>query len=714
MINFMLHAVYPLAQSEDFPPPEQKQKADNLLARTAALIDSDSYTSRRHRGIAKQIRKQLVVSAAAQGDPKLLDRLISDEVKAIMQRYSTYTGTTNYKRREMQGILMELVSKGMIGEIPSFIRQLIQRTHDGRQDYQDAGLAKVCVEIQKLKPEKQYDLLHEIALGRDGDGELVQWNAIVCLSVTPELVKRQVGDYDAMRRIPTVSDDAPVTGTVLLLAEVAAQLGRSDELAGELAGRIAEPGDSFDLASKLVLLTAAKRSSSGIDVDALLRDLDTSMKPVEQRIRENKPTKTDRELKYPMLEWMVLLRAMDAGWPKEKAIPILREIKPYAVRAQNNLMVSVASRVIALSGSGRAAGGKPSSPWKHFVSVPLPYRHKPDLATLEPLYAVDKEGWFSGTGGYGLTLMTLRYPLTGSFTVSAEIADGKWGESDVNYGGVLYQPAGYAKKARVGTINGGTIEFPVPDIEHNATNVESVRVSPDETVGLCNDEPYVTDIAVRSYPWVSLSQFMYRTTQLKNFRIEGNPQIPREVNLIDPTMRGWVNMYTGHGSVDPRLPIGPEQDADDIRSKRETADSNLKKERPTATWAVKDDELGFRKPATGQYDSDTQLQYMRPLFEGESLEIVFWWKSGDAEVAPTIGRMALKMSEDGVTPQWIACSGDAAVASYATVESLDPPRRTNVQGQRPQRRRVEYDRHDEGEPIGESLAPMANRWLPCQ
>jgi hypothetical protein len=301
-------------------------------------------------------------------------------------------------------------------------------------------------------------------------------------------------------------------------------------------------------------------------------------------------------------------------------------------------------------------------------------RYQPDAEGLQPLFAINEEDWFSGTGGYGLTLMMFRYPVTGSFTFSAEIKDGAWGESDVAYGGMHYQPAGYNKTAKVAALVGRSVEFPVPKIEHGKPNVEAVEVTPESTVAMCNGEPYVTDITDACYPWLAVTHHQYRTTQLRDLRIEGEPKIPREVNLISPTMRGWGNLVVGRGEPDPLLPIGPKEDGDAIRAQREQSRESLGQDRPQAAWSVKDGVLVYRAAEDeNTYDPDAQLQYLRPLFDGETLEMSVWWDEGSSEVHPTVGRTVLMVTKEGVIANWLNLTTDVSTLGYVPTTDLDPP-----------------------------------------
>jgi hypothetical protein len=460
-----------------------------------------------------------------------------------------------------------------------------------------------------------------------------------------------------------------------MLADVCAELNQSNQVADLISARSSTAGDQADIAAKLVRLAAIGTGVKGSekatsDHSTTWKSLDATIVAVSKQLSENKPTKTDRSLKFPELSCFLVVRTLHAGISKKPLAPLLRDIRAYAIRGEFKVMASSIGRVNAEMGFGRAAGAKATSPLEHFSVVPLPTQYGADVESLSPLYTVRKEGWISGTSGYNLSLLMLRYPVSGSFTVSAEIRDGNWGESDLAYGGLLYQPRGHNKIATIAaTGNRGFITVPVPSIKKGEVNIEALRVNDRETIAVCNDVDYVTDITSASYPWLAISHFYQRTTEFRNIMITGEAIIPREVNMIDPTMRGWGIMATGRGMPDPLLPIGMDQDADKVAQERtETA------EKLDANWRVNEGELRFKSPPeTNAYSAPSQLQYLRPLLDGESVAYSTWWEWGRSEVHPSIGRTVVQLGKEGATPSWIMASFDLGRTNHVAADKLDPP-----------------------------------------
>ena len=383
-----------------------------------------------------------------------------------------------------------------------------------------------------------------------------------------------------------------MTDTILLLADLAAKLGKSSEVAEAIAARSTQLGDDADVAAGLVRLTAAMAEASPHSAKEVMESLTPTYAAIAKDLAANQPTKTDAKLRYPLLSTYLVTRSIRAGLPQRPSEELIQALKAYATRGKRNMMVSALSRMIARLGVGRAANALPSSPFKHFASIPLRHRYAPDVASLSTLYTIDDHGFVSGTSGNSISMLMLRYPVVGSFTVTADIWDGGWGESELAYGGVLYQLSGWNKTAAITTVNGNSVDFPVPSIRQGEMNSAGLRVDADKIVGLCNDVSYVTDIKVASYPWIAISKRMFQTTRFGNIKIIGDAKIPQQVNMLDPSMRGWGFLASGNTLPDPLLPIGPKQDAKKIAAQRGAA-----KKKQGARWRMIDGELKFTSTA---------------------------------------------------------------------------------------------------------------------
>ena len=680
-INLVLRTVWPLTLNMKSYPPEVRNRVIELLERTRNLIASDRYTSMRLNAIAKLI-SQRVLQVIGKNDPHRFHRILNIEINAVKMLYVNSSTSDDQRsaseKRALEGLLGQLISQGHISQMPNFARNLIGKDRGRSLDLQSMTAASICLEVAKLPQQQQFEFLKQVTLGDDDQAALGFWGGFVRFTTPPPLVQRQTPNLIEIQSLPLCDPDVPVTDTILLLADVAVKLGKSNEVAEAIAGRSTQLGDDADVAAGLVRLTAAMSDSSPRSPQEVIESLAPTYAAIAEDLAANQPTETDSKLRYPLLSTYLVTRSIRAGLPQQRSVELIQALRTYATRGNRNMMVSALGRVIARLGVGRAANATPSSPLEHFASIPLRHRYAPDLASLSTLYTFDEHGFVRGTSGNSISMLMLRYPVVGSFAVTADIWDDGWGESELAYGGVLYQLSGWNKTAAITTVNGKSVDFPVPSIRKGEMNSVGLRVDADEIVGLCNNVSYVTDIKTDGYPWIAISKRMYQTTRFGNLKIIGDARIPRQVNMLDPTMRGWGFLASGNTLPDPLLPIGPKQDAKKIAAQR-----GLAKKNDEARWRVIDGKLKFAwkadtdpSPLGGIAFVNAQpshIEYLRPLLEGESTELSFWWEWDAIELYPSIGRTVLQFGRKGMTPSWVTHPNDLTRLSYVVAEELDPP-----------------------------------------
>ena len=675
-INSVLLTVWPLTGKSEFSNSEISSLASDLLERTSWLIVSDPYTENRHRAIAKKIRKRMMTAAANRNDQEGIERLLNLELGTIDQRYAGY----DTKRRQqyllsaMESLLDEMMADGRIAKAPKGVRRIVLMTLGRHRSFRSSIAANLCLELSKLPKEKQFEYLMQFTFGEKNEKAIAHWGSFIRFNKPPEVVLRQTPNVNDIQALPVCDPDVPFASTLLMLADLSAELGKSQQVADALASRSDAAGDEADLASKIVLLTASvkdpKAASPRKAGETLVpKSFDPTIQAVTKKLVDNKPTKTDADLVFPELPFFFTVRAIQAGLPNSRAEELLQLLKTYAFRSKSYLIMSSVSRVQAELGIGRAAGAHESSPLEHFVVVTIPTKYGPDVERLMPLYSMDDEGWVSGTSGHYISLLMLRYPVTGSFTLSAEIQDGGWGEANVSYGGLLYKPNGANESAKLYVpASRGDVSFPITSIKKGKLNVEAIRVTENATVGLCNEAEYVTDLTNFAYPWPAISHYYYRTTKLRNINITGEPVIPREVNLINPTMRGWGVLALGRGLPNPMLPEKTTQTENEIDKILEKISGSK-----DAMWFVDKGELKYTAVSSNSNDVTGQIQYLRPLFDGESVEMSVWWDWGTSEVHPSIGRTVFKLGNDGMEPSWLSARYDLGETAYIEADKLDPP-----------------------------------------
>lgn len=655
LINMVLNAVWDVSRGSKAQDEQVTIGVDRLLRRTTALIGSDRYTMSRHRQILSIIQSRSVQDAAAIGDQSLMSSILQGITNSISSRYSASDAKTiaRQKQQTLTQLLGKLSEAGNLAKSHGLIRQIIESQAMNQPDYKSSYVASTLISISKLPQADQYEFLKKITLGDRDDDEVMHWMGFVRAANVPELVRAQTPNYGQHENLPLASHVAPISDSALMLAKLAVETGQAEELMKTLRARSQQPIDDAALIATLVQLNAMENDG--------FAELEDTYKAMLSDLKKNKPTSDDRELKIPELQILLTIQAMDRGMPANLADQLTNVLKSYSVHAQKNPLTALLGAVRATAGFGRTSGGTVQSPLKHFVAYSIPWYSDAESESIRSLHAVNQAGWVSSTSGYNVNLLMLKYPVTGSFAMSASIKDGSWGEANVSYGGILYQPAGWNKQAIVNVLRGSNeVKVPVENIVSGQVNVEGLEVTPEKITGLCNDVAYIEDLSTTSFPWPAVSQYAYRTTQWKDFRIEGSPVIPRQVSLLDATLRGW-----GTPSYS-RLPPHKIPDPAKVDEEEDVTSSAY-------DYQLENEILSYDAPdPSDSYDSGHHLQYLRPLLDGETITWKFYWEEGETETHPSIGRVIFRLSKQGVLPTYTPATQDLSSQGFVSHDKLDP------------------------------------------
>lgn len=285
--------------------------------------------------------------------------------------------------------------------------------------------------------------------------------------------------------------------------------------------------------------------------------------------------------------------------------------------------------------------------FKHWIDTTL---ENPESRRLRPWW-VARENQATHLLGDGTGFLMLRYPLQGDFEVTFNCYHGIYGEGFAGFGGVIVESQGHS--------SGNTTIRPL-------ANHESLQRSGNWTT----EQPGEAHIRIRSVdgkwqyhqngfllyeeeggetsPWLTLASMGFRHSNFRNFKITGEPRIPREVPLFSGNrMDGWSALFYGHSQPRHRLmaeksegqnsQIGRQQAAEPKRFDWQTEEGIL----TSHTDYPNPEHEGF-------------LFYQRPLEPGETFRYEFYYQAGTARVSPTLGRMAMQLEAEGVQTHWMS------------------------------------------------------------
>ncbi|MEK6258637.1 MAG: DUF1583 domain-containing protein [Planctomycetota bacterium] len=237
--------------------------------------------------------------------------------------------------------------------------------------------------------------------------------------------------------------------------------------------------------------------------------------------------------------------------------------------------------------------------------------------------------------GAGHDAVMLRYPVEGDFGFQCETQIGGRVATDgqLIYGGLGFQVLG--TEFHVTDSDGVVLgQRPCPFVRPSSSssfNRLSIASMAGSTTMLVNLHPMWTDKSgFQASPWLGLGSFDESRPLFRNMKLTGQPVIPRSVRLIDgQVLRGWHPQVFGD---------------------RSNAEAEGKSD-----WRLVDGVLGTanNESKTATKSQEQVLFYQRPLLDGETVSYEFFYKPGECDVSPTLGRVAFLLQPEGVRIRWL-------------------------------------------------------------
>jgi hypothetical protein len=305
-------------------------------------------------------------------------------------------------------------------------------------------------------------------------------------------------------------------------------------------------------------------------------------------------------------------------------------------------------------------------------------RHWPQpQGSVRPIWLSDQEHIMHAFGPRNDYLL-FKYPLTGDFEFSCETQIGGPGGTTggcVAYGGLGYEMWASRSLAKIWDMSFHKLaEFHCPFV-HNYRIATFNRFSLKSTTGgvtfSANGHPtWIDSSQDGTSPWIGLRTWGERVPIFRNFKITGNPVIPREVKMsAGDSLRGWVADYYRESTPTP-----PGQAQAGVQA-------FFKRMMTSYDWSASGGVIhGAKQAAPSEVPSQSRLSYLRPLQNGESISYEFEYQPDQLEVHPTLGRIALLIEPGGVRLHWMT-DGDHEWTGLAEDNAVVEP--LNRRGPKP-------------------------------
>jgi hypothetical protein len=254
--------------------------------------------------------------------------------------------------------------------------------------------------------------------------------------------------------------------------------------------------------------------------------------------------------------------------------------------------------------------------------------------------------------GPGDDFLLFDYPLTGEFEFSVDAVLRGWGEANVSYAGLVFEPLHGGSITELWPIGRNETRYRPDPVERSGDvfNRLTLVVRPDRVRCLCNGHLACEDTSPSpTSPWLALFSEATRDARWCNVSIKGDVRIPREVPLsFGDRLDGWVAM--DFSTRPPRLTLGQKQ------PERYGGQEIPKQVEPDDySWSSRDGVITSQSAAkSGLTQSrERRLFYFRPLRPGDSLRYEFYYEPGVSEVHPAFDRLVFLLRPDGVQTHWM-------------------------------------------------------------
>lgn len=496
--------------------------------------------------------------------------------------------------------------------------------------------------LQETPAEKRFQVLLEMVA--PDDGEVVMLTEVVSDLKTPELFLQAVSEAHRGDQL-NLNGYGPA-GLLLspgsMLVETAAELNRLDELQQKI-----KPLYEADNANARALWTLC-----------LIERNDEKIIPFLKELSQKYTAAATENVRFtPEDIWKDVLITSGALKMPEAAGANLALISALSGYCQKLQQWPILARLRVIQAEAIARSWKGTRPRPFANAPPALWDSASQVTALEHLQGGGKSYWFvqeghlQHLGGGHDSGIYFRYPLTGEFTLEAQIYDSGWAESEMAYGGVVHKFQCWSASGEI-YANGGYGRFRRPNLftnrqDHGIFLKHSLEITPGSAVHKINGHPVHTDAEAAHSPWIGFRAVPHSKSVVKRVKIMGEPVIPREVKLsASPLMRGWLTSFYGE-SRPPALYANTDLAEQTILT--QAAGTNW-------DWRWEAGEILGKKVDSQQQIAravESHIAYERPLFSGDRMEWEFFYKPGEELVHPAVGRMSFLLRPEGIKLHWM-------------------------------------------------------------
>ncbi|GAB5406396.1 MAG: hypothetical protein Aurels2KO_46270 [Aureliella sp.] len=447
-------------------------------------------------------------------------------------------------------------------------------------------------------------------------------------------------------------------------------LGYETELRDEL--KRAEEKDAAD--GQLARLVFAQATNSEIDISPLIEGTGDSAILLSEALK-------DDAVPLP-IHYDIARAAIRDPATRALGIELAERLSQSGIRWTND--IALFGRHVTAQARLAREPKLGSDSLEHFVRVDdFSYRQLLRGLPRESIWLPTDDGDWEHQASAKRSSLLLKYPLTGKFKVEFECFDAPFALCSATAMGLYFDFKTYTRSLGLDVIGfrkrdsraAGALK------SQQLFTVEIKRDSGQGTVAVESNEYSLGKFRVEeeAYPFFGLHALSNQKTVLRNFRVVGQPEIPRSMQLVTPRLWGWSAAF-----LERKLPPLGSLTTSGARSAKSMATSGA----PQSLgydWEYDEGELrsvnhvtnfqadkaaGRSVKRRGYRDGEEWIYFGRPLCDGETVTLDFYQERGKFSLYPTIDRVAVQLS-DPLREHWI--SSDAQLFGLSADDYFDLP-----------------------------------------
>ncbi|WP_373650417.1 DUF1583 domain-containing protein [Schlesneria sp. DSM 10557] len=593
---------------------------------------------------------------------------LEEYLNSLIPMYARYSGGYGQVRLRAESIKVaaEYARAGLRTELLKCLGQYADTQFNANYGREPAGRSAgiILAGLASLPDAERYQLLLQWSLPTP------ERNSV---RIVADVVQgdHAPGSFDSLRgNAPRGPRSSQVMSTAELLIAAAAKTDKLDELQAVLTP-LAE--QNIENAAPLLMLVRIANGKSTEAHEALLKLIEERKALASSQTPPSSPLSTT--------DLLVAHAAIADPHLSDNGRELARQSVAATLRIRDLGQMSLARRESFAPFTGSAAADRMADrPWdqglKYWTSAANPHAVAGAARPLPALWIIH-EDVVSHVCGPGGSELYFKYPLEGEFTVSFDSWVGRFAESAMGYGGVLFNALQLASKAEFTSLGNRTdtvIKPPAPMMQERF-NRSRLEVTGKEV------RYYANDVLLYSEPRsTSTSPFLFLfgssewNSAMTNLKITGNPVIPRQVTLIEKdSLLGWDSDF--YGETRPFRHPDHVMEGNNGEPLAKITDPD---------WSAREGELhGRYLPFSGLGSPgvlQSRIYYDRPLLEGETIDYEFWYEPGVAgiNVAPAVDRLAFLFDERGVHLHWMT-EGNSIEEGYAGLDASNVLTEENMQ-----------------------------------